>query len=89
LANAYELDIPVTIHVAIGTDTIHMHPKVSGEALGKTSHLDFRKFASCVREISGGGVIINIASAVILPEVFLKALSITRNIYGVKDFYSL
>jgi len=86
LANAYELDIPVTIHVAIGTDTIHMHPKVSGEALGKTSHLDFRKFASCVREISGGGVIINIASAVILPEVFLKALSITRNIYGVKDF---
>jgi deoxyhypusine synthase len=86
LANAYELDIPVTIHVAVGTDTIHMHPKVSGEALGKASHIDFRKFTSCVKEMSQGGVIINIASAVILPEVFLKALSITRNIYGVGDF---
>ena len=85
LANAYKLDIPVTVHVAIGTDTIHMHPKADGEAIGKTSYLDFRKFASCVKEISGG-VFINVASAVILPEVFLKALSIARNISEVREF---
>lgn len=86
LACAYKLGIPVTVHVAIGTDTIHMHPKADGSAIGKTSHLDFRKFASSVKDISGGGVIINVASAVILPEVFLKALSITRNLYGVEKF---
>ncbi len=85
LANAYELGVPATVHVAIGTDTIHMHPKADGASIGKTSHLDFRKFASCVKEISGG-IFINVASAVILPEVFLKALSIARNISEVKKF---
>lgn len=86
LASAFKLGIPATVHVAIGTDTIHMHPKADGEAIGKTSHLDFRKFASCVKRLSNGGVIINVASAVILPEVFLKALSIARNISEVKNF---
>ncbi|MFH1856880.1 MAG: hypothetical protein ABH836_06660 [Candidatus Omnitrophota bacterium] len=78
-ANCYKLGVPLTVHVAIGTDTIHMHPDCDGAALGKTSHTDFRKFASVVSELEGG-VIINIASAVILPEVFLKALSVARNL---------
>ena len=86
LARAYELGIPVTVHVALGTDTIHMHPKASGEAIGKSSYYDFKKFASVVKDLSDGGVIINIASAVILPEVFLKSLSIARNLSGVGEF---
>jgi len=85
LANAYQLGVPATVHVAIGTDTIHMHPEVDGASIGKTSHLDFRKFASCLTDLDGG-VIINVASAVILPEVFLKALSIARNISRVEGF---
>jgi hypothetical protein len=75
----YRLNVPLTVHVAIGTDTIHMHPDCNSEALGKTSHLDFRKLASIVSELEGG-VIINVASAVILPEVFLKSLSVARNL---------
>ena len=85
LARAYELNIPVTVHVAIGTDIIHFHPGVDGAAIGKTSHHDFRVFARLVSELEGG-VFINLGSAVILPEVFLKALSLVRNLgYGVKD----
>ncbi len=79
VACAYEMGIPVTVHVAIGTDIIHMHPLADGSAIGKGSHIDFRKFTTAVTELSGG-VILNIGSAVILPEVFLKALSIARNI---------
>lgn len=75
----YKLGVPLTIHVAIGTDTIHMHPACSGEALGKTSHIDFRKLASIISQLEGG-VVINVASAVILPEVFLKSLSVARNL---------
>jgi len=85
LARAYELDIPVTVHVAMGTDIIHFHPSVDGAAIGKTSHHDFRIFARLVSELEGG-VFINLGSAVILPEVFLKALTLVRNLgYGVKD----
>jgi len=80
LANAYELRIPVTIHVAIGTDTVHNHPSTDGATLGKTSLQDFRLFAAIVRDLDEGGVYLNCGSAVILPEVFLKAVSLVRNL---------
>jgi len=79
LANAQRLGIPVTVHVAIGTDTIHFHPDADGEALGATAFRDFGRFCSLVERLDGGGVFINVGSAVILPEVFLKAVSIARN----------
>jgi hypothetical protein len=80
------LEIPVTVHVAMGTDTIHMHPQARGEAIGEGSHRDFRLFASVVSQLEGG-VYLNLGSAVILPEVFLKALSLVRNLgYRVKNF---
>lgn len=89
LARAFELDVPVTVHVAVGTDTIHFHPSVDGASLGKTTHLDFRIFAGLVSQLEGG-VFINIGSAVIMPEVFLKALSLVRNLgYDVKTFTTL
>jgi len=79
LVTAYRLKIPVTVHLAIGTDFIHFHPKARGEALGKASLIDFFLFCSLLRKLEGGGVFINIGSAVILPEVFLKAISFLRN----------
>ncbi|OHC00548.1 MAG: hypothetical protein A3G70_08770 [Planctomycetes bacterium RIFCSPLOWO2_12_FULL_39_13] len=74
-----KLNIPATVHVALGTDTIHMHPNVSGKDLGESSHIDFKILASVVSELEGG-VWLNVGSAVIMPEVFLKALCIARNI---------
>jgi hypothetical protein len=89
LARAFELDIPLTVHVAIGTDTIHFHPSADGQSIGKTSHLDFRIFASLVSNLEGG-VIINLGSTVIMPEVFLKALTVVRNLgHEVKQFTSV
>ena len=86
LATAFELDIPVTVHVAIGTDTIHFHPNVDGASIGKSSHLDFRIFAHLVSTLKEG-CFINLGSAVILPEVFLKALGVVRNLgYEPRDF---
>jgi hypothetical protein len=79
LASAHELDIPVTVHVAMGTDIIHMHPSADGAATGASSHLDFRRFARLVSTLSSG-VFINLGSAVVMPEVFLKALSVVRNL---------
>ena len=79
LATAYDLSIPVTVHIALGTDVIHFHPMVKGEALGKTSLTDFFLFCSLLEKLEGGGIFINIGSAVILPEVFLKAVSFVRN----------
>lgn len=79
LGAAYRLNIPLTVHVALGTDTIHMHPRASGEALGKTSLRDFFLLSALVQKLDGGGVFLNIGSAVILPEVFLKAVSLVRN----------
>lgn len=76
---AYENRIPVTVHIAIGSDIIHNHPSVSGEALGKCSHQDFRLLASLVAEMDEGGAYINLGSAVILPEVFLKTVTLVRN----------
>jgi hypothetical protein len=89
LARAHELGVPVSVHVAIGTDTIHFHPSADGASLGKASHRDFRLFASLVSKLEGG-VFINLGSAVILPEVFLKALSLVRNLgHDVKRFTTL
>lgn len=79
LATGVRLGIPVTVHVAVGTDIIHMHPAADGEAIGATSLLDFRRLTAVVARMEGG-VYINIGSAVILPEVFLKALSLGRNL---------
>ena len=79
LANAARLGIPVTVHVAIGTDIIHIHPGANGAAIGKTSHHDFRTFCSLVAGMEQG-VYLNIGSAVLLPEVFLKALTVVRNL---------
>lgn len=83
LAASYRLRIPATVHVAIGTDVIHLHPQASGEAIGKTSLRDFFIFCSEVEKLEGGGVYLNVGSAVILPEVFLKAVSYARN-RGIK-----
>jgi len=81
-----KLGIPVTVHVALGTDIIHMHPQTRGAAIGEGSHLDFRLFAALVSRIEGG-VYLNLVSAVILPEVFLKALTLVRNQgYRVRHF---
>jgi len=89
LLKAHDLGVPVTVHVAIGTDTIHFHPSADGASLGKTSHRDFRLFASLVSKLEGG-VFINLGSAVILPEVFLKALTLVRNLgHEVKQFTTL
>lgn len=78
-AGAFELDMPATVHVAIGTDIIHMHPDADGAAIGEGSFADFRLFTSVVSDLEGG-VYINLGSAVIMPEVFLKALTIARNL---------
>ena len=79
LAVAYDLNIPVTVHVAIGTDTIHFHPKARGDVLGKLSLQDFFLLCALLERLEGGGIFMNIGSAVVLPEVFLKALSFVRN----------
>jgi len=79
LSAAYNLNLPVTVHVAIGTDIIHFHPEVKGEAIGNASLKDFFLFCSLLEKLEDGGVFVNIGSAVILPEVFLKALSFVRN----------
>ena len=76
---AYGLNVPLTVHVGIGTDIIHMHPEADGASIGKGSMTDFRLFAAVVSDLEGG-VYINLGSAVILPEVFLKALNIARNL---------
>jgi hypothetical protein len=77
-AVADELGIPVTVHVALGTDIIHMHPAASGAAIGDVSLRDFRYFTSAVARLRAG-VYINCGSAVVLPEVFLKAVALARN----------
>lgn len=80
LATGIQHDIPITVHVAIGTDIIHQHPAAKGAAIGAASFTDFRLLAGLVEELEGGGVVLNLGSAVILPEVFLKALTIARNL---------
>ena len=86
LAAGARLGIPVTVHVAIGTDIVHIHPQMDGAATGKASIKDFQLFAGVVSSLEGG-VYINIGSAVIMPEVFLKAITLSRNLgYKVKNF---
>jgi hypothetical protein len=75
---AYRSGIPCTVHVALGTDIVHMHPHVSGAALGEASMLDFRILCTVVSKL-GRGVWINLGSAVVMPEVFLKAVAVVRN----------
>jgi deoxyhypusine synthase len=79
LATAWRLEIPVTVHAAIGTDIHHMHPSADGAAIGETSYRDFEQLASLVAGLDEG-VVLNVGSAVILPEVFLKALALARNL---------
>jgi hypothetical protein len=79
LAAAAALEVPLTVHVAVGTDIIHLHPSVDPEALGAATHLDFRIFAALVSQLAGG-LYINLGSAVIMPEVFLKAVTLARNL---------
>lgn len=79
LATATRLGVPVTVHVAIGTDIIHMHPSADGAAIGAGSLVDFRKLAAVVADMEGG-VYVNLGSAVILPEVFLKTVTLGRNL---------
>jgi hypothetical protein len=80
LAAAYKLRVPVTVHLAIGTDIPHMHRTADGAALGSATHLDFRLFCSLVQQMHPGGIYLNWGSAVLLPEVFLKAVSVVRNL---------
>ena len=87
---AHRLGIPATVHAALGAEIIHQHPAASGAAIGDTSHRDFRRLAHSLPHLDGGGVVLNLGSAVIMPEVFLKALTIARNLGGGKpnDFTS-
>jgi hypothetical protein len=77
---AYQTATPLTVHVAVGTDTPHTHPDADGSAIGSATHRDFRLLCSLVRGLDRGGAYINIGSAVVLPEVFLKAVSVVRNL---------
>jgi hypothetical protein len=80
LACAYRLRVPVTVHLAIGTDIPHMHPAADGAALGMATLYDFRLFSALVKGMHPGGIYMNWGSAVVLPEVFLKAISVVRNL---------
>jgi hypothetical protein len=80
LLQAYRQGTPVTVHVAIGTDTPHTHPAADPAAIGSASHRDFRLFSAYVADLNEGGVYLNVGSAVVLPEVFLKAVSAVRNL---------
>jgi hypothetical protein len=80
LRAAMELGIPSTVHAALGAEIIHQHPAANGAAIGDTSHRDFRRLAASLTDIHDGGVVLNLGSAVIMPEVFLKALTIARNL---------
>lgn len=84
---AYAAEVPVTVHVAIGTDIVHIHPNADGAAIGQTTLYDFRLLCSIVRELDGGGVYLNLGSAVLLPEVFLKTVTVVRNLgFKLQDF---
>lgn len=80
LAYCYEAGVPVTVHAAIGTDIVHQQPTMDGAATGEMSFRDFKILANSLKNLKGGGVVLNIGSAVILPEVFLKALTVVRNL---------
>jgi hypothetical protein len=84
---AWRLGLPATVHVAVGTDIVHMHPACDPAAVGRATHLDFRILAGEVARLGGGGVYLNVGSAVLLPEVFLKAVTLARNLgHVLEDF---
>jgi hypothetical protein len=90
LAAAHTYGIPVTVHVAIGADTIHMHPSTDGAVLGQATYRDFQRLAILLEGLDGGGCYWNIGSAVLLPEVFLKALTLCRNTgHRVEEFFTV
>jgi hypothetical protein len=80
LMAANRLGVPATVHAALGAEIIHQHPATDGAAIGDTSHRDFRRLAASLERIDEGGVVLNVGSAVIMPEVFLKALTVARNL---------
>ena len=82
LLAALEADVPMTVHAAIGAEIIHQHPSADGAALGDTSHRDFRRLAGSLPRLDRGGAVLNLGSAVVLPEVFLKALTVARNLHA-------
>ncbi len=87
LLAAWRRSVPVTVHIAIGADTPHTHPAVDPAALGAATHLDFRLFCTLIAGLNGGGVYVNVGSAVLLPEVFLKAVSAVRNLgHPLREF---
>ena len=87
LCRSYERKIPLTAHLAIGADIGHFHASCDGAALGASTHSDFKLFCSIVKELAGGGVYLNLGSAVILPEIFLKAVTVVRNLgFDLADF---
>ncbi|MBU1740476.1 MAG: hypothetical protein KKC37_02945, partial [Proteobacteria bacterium] len=89
LATAADLDLTLSVHVALGTDIVHIHPSCDAAATGQASHVDFRLLAAEVADLEGG-VYLNLGSAVILPEVFLKALTLVRNLgHRVYDFTTI
>jgi hypothetical protein len=77
-----ERHIPVTVHAALGAEIIHQHPTADGAVIGATSHRDFKRLAGSLPDLHDGGVVLNLGSAVVMPEVFLKALSVARNLHG-------
>jgi hypothetical protein len=89
LVAAHEGGIPVTVHAAIGGEIIHQHPAADGAALGATSHRDFRRLAGSLPTLDRGGAVLNLGSAVVLPEVFLKALTVARNLGGGRPTHFL
>jgi hypothetical protein len=87
LCQTYTNKVPFTVHLAIGADIGHFHASCDGAALGATSHIDFRLFCSIVKELNAGGVYLNVGSAVVLPEIFLKAVTVVRNLgFPLEDF---
>jgi hypothetical protein len=87
LHEAYRLRVPVTAHLTIGADIIHLHSQADGAALGAATHRDFRLFTTLVRELDDGGVYLNVGSAVTMPEIFLKAVTVVRNLgHSLQDF---
>ncbi len=80
LLGARQIGVTLSVHAALGAEIIHQHPAADGAAIGDTSHRDFRRLAGTLPELDEGGVVINLGSAVVLPEVFLKALTIARNL---------
>jgi hypothetical protein len=82
LLQSHRLGVPYTLHPALGAEIIHQHPAANGAAIGDTGHRDFRRLAAALERLDEGGVVVNVGSAVVMPEVFLKALTVCRNLHG-------